>query len=71
MFQVNYGRGRLIDDPEALRAGQHGQIHFLKISAPEKLIVEETLREALAKVYVLPYDGRKIILLENDLPDNY
>ena len=39
--------------------------------AREKLIVEETLREALAKVYALPYDGRKIILLENDLPDNY
>jgi len=39
--------------------------------APEKLIVEDNLGAALAKVYDLPYNGRKIILLENDLPDTY
>jgi len=38
---------------------------------PEKLIVEDGLNAALEKVYALPYDGRKVILLENDLPDNY
>ena len=38
---------------------------------PEKLIVEDGLQAALTKVYAVPYEGRKIILLENDLPDNY
>ncbi|MCL2495516.1 MAG: UDP-N-acetylmuramoyl-tripeptide--D-alanyl-D-alanine ligase [Oscillospiraceae bacterium] len=38
---------------------------------PAKLIIEEDLSAALAKVYALPFDGRKIILLENDLPDTY
>jgi len=39
--------------------------------AREKLIIEDNLGAALAKVYALPYNGRKIILLENDLPDTY
>ncbi|MDR2686163.1 MAG: UDP-N-acetylmuramoyl-tripeptide--D-alanyl-D-alanine ligase [Oscillospiraceae bacterium] len=39
--------------------------------APERLIVEDTLQAAMEKVTALPFDGRKIILLENDLPDNY
>ena len=38
---------------------------------PEKLIVEDSLGAAQAKVNALPYDGRKIILYENDLPDTY
>jgi UDP-N-acetylmuramoyl-tripeptide--D-alanyl-D-alanine ligase len=39
--------------------------------APERLIVAETLQAAMAQVRALPCDGRKVILLENDLPDNY
>jgi len=39
--------------------------------APERLFVEESIHAAMAKVNALPYDGRKIILLENDLPDTF
>ena len=38
---------------------------------PERLIVEESILAAMAAVNALPYDGRKIILLENDLPDTF
>ncbi len=38
----------------------------------DKIYVAETLNEAMGAVYSLTTDGkRKIILLENDLPDNY
>lgn len=38
----------------------------------DKIYVAESLNDAMAKVYGLTSDGkRKIILLENDLPDNY
>lgn len=37
----------------------------------EKLIVADNLQDAMAAVYALPCAGRKIILLENDLPDNF
>ncbi len=38
----------------------------------EKIYVAESLNDAMAKVYGLTSGGkRKIILLENDLPDNY
>ncbi len=38
----------------------------------DKIIVSESLNEAMGAVYSLTTDGkRKIILLENDLPDNY
>ena len=39
--------------------------------APEHLIVVDTLQEGMAKVNALPSAKRKIILLENDLPDNF
>jgi len=38
---------------------------------PEKLIVADSLQEAQEKVRALPCQGRKVILYENDLPDNY
>jgi len=31
----------------------------------------QSFKEAIDKAYALPYAGEKIILLENDLPDNY
>ncbi len=37
----------------------------------ERVIVADTLGEALDKVRALPTDKKKIVLLENDLPDNY
>lgn len=38
----------------------------------DKIFVAESLNEAMKKVYSLTSEGkRKIILLENDLPDNY
>ena len=38
----------------------------------EKIYVADSLNDAMSKVYSLTSDGkRKIILLENDLPDNY
>ena len=37
----------------------------------DKLWIEEDFSEAIKKVYALPTDKKKIILLENDLPDNY
>ena len=38
----------------------------------EKMFVADTIQQALAHVYALTTDGRKkVILLENDLPDNY
>ncbi len=40
--------------------------------AQENLHVARTFRDAMAWVYSLPGDGRKkVILLENDLPDNF
>lgn len=40
--------------------------------AEEKIFVADTINEALAHVYALKSGGqKKIILLENDLPDNY
>ncbi len=36
----------------------------------EKIFIADTLREAMNKIYSLP-EKNKIILLENDLPDNY
>ncbi|MDR1465962.1 MAG: UDP-N-acetylmuramoyl-tripeptide--D-alanyl-D-alanine ligase [Oscillospiraceae bacterium] len=38
---------------------------------PERLVCVDTLEEAMAKAMAYPMPGRKIILLENDLPDNY
>ena len=38
----------------------------------ENIFVADTIQEALTHVYALSTDGRKkVILLENDLPDNY
>lgn len=39
--------------------------------APEKLYVAENLQDAMDYVYGIPTDKKKIVLLENDLPDNY
>ncbi|MDR3313000.1 MAG: UDP-N-acetylmuramoyl-tripeptide--D-alanyl-D-alanine ligase [Oscillospiraceae bacterium] len=39
--------------------------------APGNLHVAATLQDALAWVYALPGQRRKVILLENDLPDNF
>ncbi|MDR0283929.1 MAG: UDP-N-acetylmuramoyl-tripeptide--D-alanyl-D-alanine ligase [Propionibacteriaceae bacterium] len=38
---------------------------------PAKLTIVEDVQAALAQAYALPCDGDKVILLENDLPDNY
>ena len=37
----------------------------------EKLFVAKTLQEGLAWVNALPTEGQRIVLLENDLPDNF
>ena len=37
----------------------------------DKIFVADNLNEAITKVYSLISRKRKIILLENDLPDNY
>ena len=38
----------------------------------ERIYIADTIQEALTHVYALKSDGRKkVILLENDLPDNY
>ena len=38
----------------------------------EKIYIADTIEQALNKVYALDSEGRKkIVLLENDLPDNY
>ncbi len=37
----------------------------------DKIYVADGLKDALAKVGALQYDEKKIVLLENDLPDNY
>lgn len=37
----------------------------------ENLLIFEEFREAMAYVYKLKSDKKKIVLLENDLPDNY
>ena len=51
---------------EAIRKGA------LEAGFPQnKLWVEEDFSVAIKKVYALPTDKKKIILLENDLPDNY
>lgn len=39
--------------------------------SPDRLIVEDTLADALKAVNSLPEQGKRIVLLENDLPDNY
>ena len=36
-----------------------------------KLMIFEDFSEAMAKVYALSGSKKKIVLLENDLPDNY
>ncbi len=38
---------------------------------PAKLTVLEDVQQAIAQAQALPGDSRKVILLENDLPDNY
>ncbi|MCL2022852.1 MAG: UDP-N-acetylmuramoyl-tripeptide--D-alanyl-D-alanine ligase [Oscillospiraceae bacterium] len=38
---------------------------------PEKTFSAKTFNEAIAKAQEIPCQGEKIILLENDLPDNY
>ena len=38
---------------------------------PARLTVVEDVRDALTRAYSLPCDTEKVILLENDLPDNY
>ena len=38
---------------------------------PAKLTVLEDVQEAIRQAYALPGAGAKVILLENDLPDNY
>ncbi|MCL2736691.1 MAG: UDP-N-acetylmuramoyl-tripeptide--D-alanyl-D-alanine ligase [Propionibacteriaceae bacterium] len=38
---------------------------------PAKLTVVEDVKDALARAHALPSPGEKVILLENDLPDNY
>ena len=37
----------------------------------EKLFVKDTLAEATSLMYELDCGKEKVILLENDLPDNY
>ncbi len=45
---------------------------ILSAGYPEnQLAVEEDFSTAIKKVYALPTEKKKIILLENDLPDNY
>jgi len=39
--------------------------------APERMLVVDTLQEGMAKVNARPSVQRKVILLENDLPDNF
>ncbi len=39
--------------------------------AAERLYVAETLQDGLAWVNCLPNEGQRIVLLENDLPDNF
>ena len=38
---------------------------------PARLTVLDDVQDALARAYALPAPGEKVILLENDLPDNY
>jgi len=38
---------------------------------PARLTVVESVNDAIAQAYALPAAGDKVILLENDLPDNY
>ena len=38
---------------------------------PAKLTVVEDVNQAITRAYALPATGNKVILLENDLPDNY
>jgi len=38
---------------------------------PSKLTIVDDVQDALARAYALPAPGEKVILLENDLPDNY
>ena len=38
---------------------------------PEKIFVKNTFNEASALMYELDAGREKVILLENDLPDNY
>ena len=37
----------------------------------DKLMISEEFSAAMQKLYALRTDKKKIILLENDLPDNY
>jgi len=38
---------------------------------PMKLTIVDDVQDALKRAYALPATGEKVILLENDLPDNY
>jgi UDP-N-acetylmuramoyl-tripeptide--D-alanyl-D-alanine ligase len=38
---------------------------------PAKLTIVEDVQQAIAQAYQLPGGPQKVILLENDLPDNY
>jgi hypothetical protein len=38
---------------------------------PARITTVDDVREALAQAHALAVDGEKVILLENDLPDNY
>jgi UDP-N-acetylmuramoyl-tripeptide--D-alanyl-D-alanine ligase len=38
---------------------------------PAKITVVDDVRQALSQAQALPIDGDRVILLENDLPDNY
>jgi UDP-N-acetylmuramoyl-tripeptide--D-alanyl-D-alanine ligase len=45
---------------------------LLEAGFPEsRILIEEDFSVAMGKVYALPSEKKKIILLENDLPDNY
>jgi UDP-N-acetylmuramyl pentapeptide synthase len=38
---------------------------------PDKLTIVDDVQDALTRAYALPCPGEKVILLEDDLPDNY
>ena len=37
----------------------------------KKLYIADNFGEAMSHAYAIPGEGHKVILLENDLPDNY
>ena len=55
-------------------ANQTAAIHagLAEAGFPEsRILVEEDFKTAMGRIYAMPSEKRKIILLENDLPDNY